>query len=87
MTSRRPYELFLERRAFQFVLGIPRREGRRIEAELDALLLNPNREPDYTRLDDDGRLVCSLVVGSHVIDYWVDEAVRRVNITRVESAD
>ena len=87
MTLRRPYELFLERRAFQFVLNLPRRSGRRIEAELDALLLNPHRESDYTRLDDDGRVVSSLIVDAYVIDYWVDEAVRRVNITRVESAD
>ncbi len=87
MNSRRPYELFLERRAFQFVLELPRREGRRIEAEMDDLIRNPHREPDYTRLDDDGRVVLSLIVGAHVIDYWIDEAVRRVNITRVESAD
>lgn len=87
MTSRRPYELFLEHRAFHFVLNLPRKSGRRIEAELDALLLNPHREPDYTRLDDDGRMVFSLIVDAYVIDYWVDEAVRRVNITRVESAD
>lgn len=87
MTHRRPYELFLERRAFQFVLNLPRRAGRRIEVELDALLLNPHREADYTRLDEDGRVVSSLIVDGHVIDYWVDEAVRRVNITRVESAD
>jgi plasmid stabilization system protein ParE len=87
VSSSRPYELFLERRAFQFVLGLPRREGRRIEADLESLVRQPRREPDYTRLDDDGRVVLSLIVGAHVIDYWIDEAVRRVNITRVESAD
>lgn len=32
-------------------------------------------------------MVFSLIVDAYVIDYWVDEAVRRVNITRVESAD
>ncbi|MBC8040678.1 MAG: hypothetical protein H7Y06_09060 [Opitutaceae bacterium] len=81
------YELFLESKAFSFVLDLPRREGRFIELALDNLLLHPNQEPDYTRSDDDGRRVLSLIVGAYVIDYWVDEAVRRVNITRIESAD
>lgn len=87
MSSKKPYELFLEKRAFHFVLELPRREGRKIEAALDALVLQPHREPDYVRADEDQRPVSSLIIGAHVIDYWVDEAVRRVNITRIESAD
>lgn len=39
------------------------------------------------RMDEDRRPVSSFIVGAHVIDYWVDDAVRRVNITRIESAD
>jgi mRNA-degrading endonuclease RelE of RelBE toxin-antitoxin system len=81
------YELFLESKAFSFVLNLSRSEGRFIESVLDYLLLNPNQDADYTRRDDDGRTVLSLIVGAYVIEYWVDEAVRRVNITRIESAD
>lgn len=81
------YELFLEAKAFSFVLDLPRSEGRFLESALDKLVLHPNREPDYTRTDEDGRRVLSLIIGAYLIDYWVDEAVRRVNITRIESAD
>ena len=87
MSRPRPYELFLESKAFHFVLDLPRRDGRKIELALDELLRNPGREPDYTRTDEDGRTVASFITGAHVVDYWVDEAVRHVNVTRIESAD
>ncbi|MFH1496849.1 MAG: hypothetical protein ABII82_03390 [Verrucomicrobiota bacterium] len=87
MSPPRSYELFLDAKAFTFVLDLTRREGRKIEAFLDELLLHPHREADYARVDEDGRKISSLIVHAYVIDYWIDEAVRRINITRIESAD
>lgn len=87
MSASRAYKLFIDDTAFSFVISLPRREARRIETALVALRDNPGADADYIQSDSEGHRVVSKITGAYVIDYWIDEAVKQVNVLRVDAAD
>jgi mRNA-degrading endonuclease RelE of RelBE toxin-antitoxin system len=81
------YKLFIDDAAFSFVIHLPRRDARRIEAELVSLRNHPHKEADYAQRDSDGHQVMSKIIGAYVMDYWIDEAIKQVNVTHIDAAD
>lgn len=87
MSASDAYTLYIDKAAFSFVIRLPVREARRIESALVALRKNPGAVADYAQRDSSGHLVSSKIIGAYVIDYWIDEAIRQVNVTQVDVAD
>ena len=87
MSASKAYTLHIDEAAFSFVIRLPARDARRIESALVALRNNPGAIADYAQRDSDGHLVASKIIGAYVIDYWIDEAVKQVNVTQVDVAD
>jgi hypothetical protein len=87
VSAARAYTLYIDDAAFSFVINLPRREARRIEGALVALRNNPGAIADYVQRDSSNHLVSSKIIGAYVIDYWIDEAIRQVNVTDIDVAD
>jgi len=87
VSAKPTYALFIDNAAFSFVIHLPRRDARRIEAELVLLRNNPHKDADYAQRDSEGHRVVSKIIGAYVMDYWIDEAIKQVNVTHIDAAD
>lgn len=85
--SVRRYSHALHEQALDVLFGLGKAERRKVLNECEAIVRTPSQEPDYQRIDDDGRLMSFVIRGRFAIVYWIDHGARLVSITRIEIAD
>jgi hypothetical protein len=78
------YKFVLQENAFQFAISRRTAERERLRSFFRTLAADPYREGDFHELDDEGRRTEVVLLGTLLITYWTDHAVKEVRITRIE---
>ena len=66
-------------------LGTKRQE--KLLACAKQLAAHPFVSPDFTTVDTAGRTICHIMTDGFILDYWVDQAARQVDIIEVCNDD
>ena len=84
MARLEPFEPVLSGKALTFLATLPKRKQRRVVDLLFRLADYPSQPGDYDSVDEAGRKVQHLQIGSFVVSYWPDDAARELRITDIE---
>jgi hypothetical protein len=77
------YTSHLSSQAAALLIGLPRRQQRRILDLADQIALHPFRISDYQTSDDAGHEVDNLLLDDYLFSYWVVHAAKEVRITEI----
>ena len=77
------YESHLSSQAATFLVGLPRRQQRKVLDLADQIALHPFQISDYQTADAAGHEVDNLLLDDFLFTYWVDHAVKEVRITEI----
>jgi hypothetical protein len=85
--SRLGYEAVFAASAVEFSVGLSRRHQRKLLDRAHELATDPFLVPDFRTTDASGREISHVLADGLIFDYWVDHAVKRVNILDIENVE
>lgn len=79
-----PFEPVLSGKALALLLALKKRQQRQVSDLLYRLGEYPHQLGDYESLDDTGRKIQHLRVGSWVISFWADDSSQELRVTAID---